>query len=179
MKGLMYLFGAGGLLVLTAVCVRADVLTYSVTPSGGQFAYEFTLANSGATGGTLFDLFLSLPTDITNIDTTSIGTPVGWGDVTGGLLFFGLNINPSTAFIQWAADVSGSYDVGIGNSLSGFSFVSSQSTIAPVMYALNSAGTFSLAQQTSAVPEPTNVVLLASVLGCMLFVRAKRKRVVQ
>ena len=80
--------------------LNAGVLTYTITPTGGQFAYDFTLTNTGGTGGTLFDLFLALPTDISNIDTTTIGTPVGWGDPTGGLLFFGPDAAPSTSFID-------------------------------------------------------------------------------
>ena len=110
---LVTLFSVGSL--------SAGVLTYTVTPNSGQFVYDFTLTNTGDTGGTLFDLFLSLPTDITNIDTTTIGTPVGWGDPTGGLLFFGPDAAPSTSFIEWAADFSGTYDLGIGNSLGGYS----------------------------------------------------------
>src|ERR1022692_4201331 len=101
--------------------LRADGLTFTISPNGGQFLYEFTLQNTGSTGGTLFDLFLSLPTDIANIDTATIGTPVGWGDPTGGLLFFGPNTGPGTAFIEWA-DGGPAFDLGIGDSLSGFSF---------------------------------------------------------
>ena len=58
---LVTLFSVGSL--------SAGVLTYTVTPNSGQFVYDFTLTNTGDAGGTLFDLFLSLPTDITNIDT--------------------------------------------------------------------------------------------------------------
>src|ERR1035437_2391799 len=112
---------------LCSICpLNADVLTYTITPSGGQFVYDFTLSNTGDTGGTLFDVFLSLQTDIANIDTTTIGTPIGWGDPSGGLLFFGPDVSPSTSFIQWSADFSGLYDVGIGNSLGGFSLLSSE-----------------------------------------------------
>src|ERR1017187_5574171 len=94
------------LVAIGSICpVNAGVLTYTITPTGGQSLYQFTLTNTGDTGGTLFDLFLSLPTDITNIDTTTIGTPVGWGDPTGGLLFFGPDAAPSTSFIDWAADL--------------------------------------------------------------------------
>src|ERR1035438_7550100 len=60
--------------------LNAGLLTYTITPGSGQFVYDFTLTNTGDTGGTLFDLFLALPTDIANIDTGTIGTPVGWGD---------------------------------------------------------------------------------------------------
>src|ERR1035441_1795038 len=149
--------------------LKADVLTYRITPNGGQFVYDFTLSNTGATGGTLFDLFLSLATDITNVDTATIGTPVGWGDPTGGLLFFGPDVAPSTAFIEWAADFSGLYDVGIGNSLSGFSFNSSVDIGQPITFALNGSTDFATAQEVSSVPEPATFVLLLSVLVAIAF----------
>src|SRR5450759_1427102 len=144
--------------------LNAGVLTYTITPNGGQSLYQFTLTNTGSTGGTLFDLFLSLPTDITNIDTTTIGTPVGWGDLSGGLLFFGPDGAPSTSFIEWAADSSGTYDIGIGDSLSGFSFTTTQAIGQPITYALNGSTDFSTAQEVSSVPEPATFVLLLSVI---------------
>ena len=144
--------------------LSADVLTYTITPTSGQFAYDFTLTNTGDTGGTLFDLFLSLPTDITNIDTTSIGTPVGWGDPTGGLLFFGPDAAPSTSFIEWASDASGTYDVGTGSSLGGFSFNSSVDVGQPITFALNGSTDFATAQEVSSVPEPATFLLLLPVL---------------
>src|ERR1041384_3057634 len=127
-------------IVVVACCLigplNAGVLTYAVTPTGGQFLYQFTLTNTGTTGGTLFDLFLSLSTDISNIDTATIGTPVGWGDPTGGLLFFGPDVSPSTSFIEWA-DGGPTFDLDIGNSLSGFSFSALQAVTAPITFALN------------------------------------------
>src|SRR5664280_2580173 len=144
--------------------LSAGVLTYTITPTGGQSLYQFTLTNTGDTGGTLFDLFLSLPTDIANIDTTRIGTPVGWGDPTGGLLFFGPDVAPSTSFIEWAADFSGTYDVAIGSSLSGFSFNSSQGIGQPITFALNGSTDFATAQEVSSVPEPATFVILLPVL---------------
>jgi len=156
------------LLAVVALCsvgsLDAGVLTYTITPNAGQFTYDFTLTNTGDTGGTLFDLFLSLPTDIANIDTTSVGTPIGWGDPTGGLLFFGSDTSPSTSFIEWAADFSGSYDVGIGNSLGGFSFNSSVDIGQPVTFALNGSTDFTTAQEVSSVPEPATLLPLLSVL---------------
>lgn len=155
---------------LCSICpLNAGVLTYTVTPSAGQFVYDFTLTNTGDTGGTVFDLFLSLPTDITNIDTASIGTPVGWGDPTGGLLFFGPDTAPSTAFIEWAADFSGTYDLGIDNSLGGFSFTASIDIGQPITFALNGSTTFDTAQETGTVPEPVTFVLLVPVLVAIGF----------
>ena len=150
-------------------CLSADVLTYTVTPTGGQFAYQFTLTNTGATGGTLFDLFLSLPTDISTIDTTTIGTPTGWGDPTGGLLFFGSDVSPSTSFIDWAADFSGLYDVTIGSSLSGFSFTVTQPVDVPIIFALNGSTDYAAALELSSVPEPATFVLLLPVLVALGF----------
>ncbi|MBV9768658.1 MAG: hypothetical protein JOZ32_03730 [Bryobacterales bacterium] len=90
------------ILAASAVGAKVDNLTYTVTPSAGDFIYDFTLTNTGATGGTLYDLFLDIPHDISDINTSTIGTPVGWGDPTGGLLFYGPNTGPGTAFIEWA-----------------------------------------------------------------------------
>jgi len=155
--------------------LRADMVTYTVTPNAGQFLYQFTLANTGDTGGTLFDLFLSLPTDITNIDTTTIGTPVGWGDPTGGLLFFGPDVTPSTSFIEWASDFSGLHDVTIGNSLPGFSFNSSIEIDPPITFALNGSSIFATAQDVSTVPEPGSLVLLLPILVVLgSYARLKR-----
>jgi len=157
---LMVTFGSAGSVV-------ADALTYTVTPNGPQSFYQFTLSNTGDTGGTLFDLFLSVPTDITNIDTTSIETPVGWGDPTGGLLFFGPDVAPFTSFIEWSADFSGNYDVGIGNSLGGLSFNSSADVGQPITFALNGSTTCAAAQEVGTVPEPAEFGLCAycSILG--------------
>jgi hypothetical protein len=149
--------------------LNADVLTYTVTPNAGQFAYEFTLTNTGDTGGTLFDLFLSLPTDIANIDTATIGTPVGWGDPTGGLLFFGPDTVGSTSFIEWASDASGTYDLGIGSSLGGFSFRSSVDVGQPITFALNGSTEFATAQEVSSVPEPGTIILLIPILVAAAF----------
>src|ERR1035437_3046049 len=155
---------------LGSLCpLKADVLTHRITPNGGQFVYDFTLSDTGATGGTLFDLFLSLATDITNIDTTTIGTPVGWGDPTGGLLFFGPDAAPSTSFIEWAADFSGTYDLGIGNPLGGFSFLSSQRIDQSITFALNGSTDFATAQEVTTTPEPATFLLLIPVLVAIGF----------
>lgn len=143
------------LIVLATITTtaKADSLTYTVTPQSGDFLYSFVLSNTGDTGGTLFDLFLSIPLDISNIDTTTIGTLVGWGDPTGGLLFFGPDVSPSTSFIEWADDVSGLYDIGIGDSLTGFSFLSSDLVAGPITFALNDSTRFNEAEAVSSVPE--------------------------
>jgi hypothetical protein len=167
------------LLVLAAALgsiglLKADVVTYTVTPVSGQFRYDLTLTNTGDTGGTLFDLFLSLPTDIGNIDTATIGTPVGWGDPPGGLLFFGPDAVPSTSFIEWASDFSGTFDVGIGNSLSGFSFNSSVSIGQPITFALNGSTNFATAREvTETTPEPAT---LGFVIGAALLAGIWRRK---
>jgi hypothetical protein len=137
-------------------------------PTGGEFSYDFTLENDGNTGGTLFDLFLSVPLDISDIDTTSIGTPVGWSDPTGGLLFFGPDVTPSTSFIEWADDVSGLYDLQIGNSLAGFSFISTQQVPSSITFALNGSTIFDTAQEISSVPEPSPQFLTALIIIVLL-----------
>jgi hypothetical protein len=153
----------------TVGLLRAGIVTYTVTPNPSQFLYQFTLTNTGETGGTLYDLFLSLPTDISNIDTTTIGTPVGWGDATGGLVFFGPDVAPSTSFIEWASDFSGLYDAGIGDSLAGFSFSSVVDVGQPITFALNGSTDFAAAQGVSSVPEPATTLLLVPVLVAIAF----------
>jgi hypothetical protein len=158
-----------------ASLLRADTLTFTVTPVDGEFFYQFTLSNTGATGGTLFDLFLSLPNGIATIDTTTIGMPVGWGDATGGLLFFGPNVSPSTSFIEWAADFSGAHDAGIGSSLSGFSFNAVQPAGTPIQFAVNGTIAFSTAQEVTAVPEPGRFTMLIALIAAIGFgVRYRR-----
>src|SRR4051794_17330317 len=142
--------------------LKADTLGYTVTPGvgAGQFFYQFTLANSGATGGPLFDLFLALPTDLANINTATIGVPAGWGDLAGGLLFFGPNVSPSTSFIEWTADFSGAHDVAIGGTLAGFSFTTLQRVNGPITFALNDSTTFATAVQATGAPDPATFVML-------------------
>jgi hypothetical protein len=161
------------ILILTAglSCglAKADTLAYTLTPSGGagQVLYQFTLNNSGDTGGTIFDLFLSLPTELSNINTSTIGTPAGWGDPAGGLLFFGADASPSTSFIEWTADFSGANDVAIGGHLSGFSFTASQPITGPITFALNGSTTFETAVQASSVPEPSMLVILLAMFAAL------------
>jgi hypothetical protein len=167
------------LATITASLLRADIVTYTVSRTGGEFLYQFILTNTGATSATLFDLFLSLPTDIANIDTATIGTPVGWGDATGGLLFFGPDVSPSTSFVEWAADFSGRFDVGLGNSLSGFSFLAMQPVGTPITFALNGSTHFAPAQEVTAIPEPaTFSPLLASIVavGFRIHFRSVQRR---
>ena len=158
---------------LSSRCLEADSVSFTVTPAAGQYLYQFTLSNTGDTGGTLFDLFLSIPTDISKIDTTSIGTPVGWGDPTGGLLFFGPDANPSTSFIEWADDASGAFDLSIGNSLTGFSFQVSQIVAGPIDFALNGSTTLFPAEEVSSVPEPSFVGLLLALFALIVVWRTR------
>jgi hypothetical protein len=165
-------------LTLSCGLSRADVVEYTVTQDAAQLLYQFRVVNSGATGGTIFDLFLSLPVEVGNIDTTSIGTPVGWGDPAGGLLFFGPDVSPSTSFIEWSSDFSGADDVAIGSSLAGYSFRTLQ-PIGPIRFALNGSGTFATAVQVSGVPEPGSFITLlvtAAVLGFAYRFRRLRER---
>lgn len=163
------------LTIVVTGLLRADTVIYTVIPSAGAFVYQFTVENTGATGGSLFDLFLSLQTPITNIDTMNIGVPVGWGDSSGGLLFFGPNVNPSNSFVEWSADASGLYDIGTGASLGGFSFSVSDPSVGPISFALNESIILAVAQQVSAVPEPSSFML--DVLGLVaLFCTARLRR---
>lgn len=165
------------LLAVGAGLATANTVSYTVTPEGGQFLYEFSLQNSGASGGPIYDLFLLLPMDISNIDTATIGMPTGWGDATGGLLFFGPDVNPSTTFIQWAADFSGLYDLAVGESLTEFSFRSTIVATGPITFALNGSTELETAQETAAVPEPSTVGLV--LIGLVLTPVCWFRRVVQ
>jgi hypothetical protein len=148
---------------------RADSVTFTVQPTGGQFLYSFTLNNSGGTGGSIFDLFLSIPTDISNLNTATIGAPALWGGPSGGQLIFGPNTGPGTSFIDWSADFS--TELPIGSSLSGFSFTSAVRITGPIQFATNGANTFANASE---VPEPGTLVLLSMGLAGLV---AKRRRV--
>ena len=166
----MYITGLLVLLVsITPGLLRADAVTFTTLEANGKFSYQFTLSNTGATGGTLFDLFLHLPTGISNIDTTTIGTPAGWGDAMGGLLFFGPDVDPSTSFVEWAADFSGLHDVAIGSSISGFSFAATQPVGIPITFALNGSTEFVTAQEVTAIPEPATLIPLLALLGAIGF----------
>ncbi len=153
------------LIILGAGVLWGDAVTYTVNSNGSLFQYDFTLTNTGATGGSLFDLFLLLPTDISNINTATIGTPVGWGDASGGLLFFGPDAAPGTSFIEWSADFSGAFDVAIGSSLSGYSFRSTRQ-LGVIEFALNGASTFDIARE---VPEPGTLALFGILLAAVAF----------
>lgn len=157
--------------------LSAGVLTYTIAPNGGQFSYQFTLTNTGVPSGPVFDLFLSLPTDIANIDTAAIGTPVGWGDPTGGFVIFGLDTSPTTSFIDWSADFSGTYDLGIGDSLGGFSFLSPLRIDPPITFALNGTTDFATAQEVSSVPEPASFLLLLPVIAGLIAFRIRSRSV--
>jgi hypothetical protein len=122
--------------------------------------YQLTLSNTGTTGGTLFDLFVSVPIDISDLNTATIGAPMGWGDPAGGLLFFGPDGSPSTSFIEWTADFSGADDVAVGRSLAGFSFTTLQPINGQIRFALNDATNFDTAVQGPTAPEPATLPML-------------------
>lgn len=154
---------------LSCGLLKANELDYTVVQNGGagQTLYRFTLTNTGTTGDTLFDLFLSLPTELDNINTPTIGTPSGWGDPAGGLLFFGPDVSPATSFIEWTADAGGTHDVAIRSSLSGFSFTTLHAITGPISFALNGSTTLATAVQTSGVPEPPPPILLLPSLALL------------
>ncbi|MFL6447906.1 MAG: PEP-CTERM sorting domain-containing protein [Bryobacteraceae bacterium] len=159
--------------------LKADRLDYTVTSTvgAGQVSYQFTLTNSGATGGPVFDLFLALPTDLTNINTSAISKPPGWGDPAGGLLFFGPNVSPSTSFVEWNADFSGDHDLAIGSARSGFSFTSLGRINGPITFALNNSTTFAAAVPPADAPEPaTLAMLLAGFAGLAIWHRVRSAR---
>lgn len=148
---------------LSCGLLTADTLNYAIAPgTAGESLYQFTLSNSGSTGGPLFDLFLALPTDLGNVETATIGKPALWGDPSGGLLFFGPDADPATSFIEWTADSSGTNDVGVGKALPGFSFTTLKPINGPIRFALNGSTTLDTAVPgvVSNVPEPGTMALL-------------------
>jgi hypothetical protein len=155
--------------------LKADMLTYATSTQNGDFQYSFDLTNSGGAGGSLFDLFVHLPIDISNVDTAAIGSPPGWGGAGGGLLFFGPDVSPSTSFVEWASDFSGAFDLGVNNALSGFSISTLQLVPPPITFALNDSTVLQTAQPATAtaVPEPSEVTVLIALL---VVVRARRLR---
>jgi hypothetical protein len=153
------------LAIITTAQLRADAVTYTISESNGEFSYGFTLTNTGAAGGTLFDLFLRLPTEISNINTAEIGKPIGWGDANGGLVFFGADTNSATSFVEWAAGSSGLFDLPIDDSLSGFSLALSVAVDMPIQFAVNGSTNFEDAREVTTIPEPSlfNLLVLMGV----------------
>jgi hypothetical protein len=163
------------LVALPCSFVNADTLNYTVTAAGaGEDLYQFTLSNTGSTGGTLSDLFVALPIDINDVLTSTIGTPAGWGDSNGGLLFFGPDGGPSTSFIEWTADFSGTHDVHIGTALTGFSFRTLQPINGPITFGLNGSTTLDTAVPGSSVPEPPTLLVLLFAIALLGFGRMLR-----
>jgi hypothetical protein len=162
--------GAILLFLFCGLAARAASLTYTATPGYGEYHHTLNLSNPTPAYGSLFDLFVVLPIDVSLIDTTSIGAPAGWGDGAGGLLFYGPDVTPNSTFVEWSADFSGVYDIPEGGSLTGFSFTAFQEITSPIQYALNGSNTFETANNV--VPEPGSFLLLASVV---LLLSVKRK----
>ena len=148
--------------------VRADAVTYGITPVSGGYLYSFTLINTGSTGGDLYDLLLRIPTPISNIDVSTIGAPPFWGDASGGFLSYG-PIDLATSFIDWSAEIGA--ELPVGSSLDGFSFRSSVLIQGPIQFSLNGEESFA---DATAVPEPASALLLA--MGAIGAIALRRKR---
>jgi hypothetical protein len=165
---------------LSGGALHADLLTFTVTPDAGMFRYEFTLTNTGDTGGPLNDLFLQVATPAVDVDDGSIGTPYGWGDAAGGFMFFGQDTGPENTFFEWSACGS-DCELQIGSWMDGFSFSTYSHVDQPILYSLNGSADFFAAEtdETAAVPEPgTVMLLLASLLavGFRSWLRGKARR---
>ncbi|MBV9768657.1 MAG: PEP-CTERM sorting domain-containing protein [Bryobacterales bacterium] len=74
------------------------------------------------------------------------------------------------------ADASGAYDLGIGNSLSGFSFETSNE-VSPISFALNGSLNFSAAEPFSGIPEPSGLSLCLLGAGLIGLAVRRLKRV--
>lgn len=180
---------------LFTVCGRADYVAYTITPVGNQYLYSFTLTNTGSTGLALHSLTVTTPTTIGNIDTGSITAPLGWGPSGGGTLSFG-SAETGTSFVNWGASTSGAYNVQVGQSLGGFSFLANSQISGPILFDFGSvdpgAGMLGAGPNLDTgapgdpplpgMPEPSSLILFGLV-GFALLARGiyekRRKKIIK
>lgn len=169
--------------LLLAITATADPVTYTETSLPGGFFYQFTLTNNGIVPGPWYQLLISIPADISMLDTSSITAPVGWGDSTGGAVFYGPDLFFGGAYLAWQADSSTLYDLGENGTLTGFDFATSTKLDGLIFYDLNGLGPLGIAtknttsQPPSAVPEPsTAALLIMPILGLIALVISRSKR---
>lgn len=174
---------------------RADYVAYTINPVGNQYLYSFTLTNTGSTALSLHSLTVTVPNTLADIDTGSITSPLGWDPPGGGTLSFG-STDPGTSFVNWGASTNGAYDVQIGQSLGGFSFLANRQISGPILFDFGSAdpGTDMLGSgplldpgapgdpPLPGMPEPSSLILFG-IVGFALLARGiyekRRKRIVR
>ncbi|MBI2876790.1 MAG: PEP-CTERM sorting domain-containing protein [Candidatus Tectomicrobia bacterium] len=143
---------------------------YVKTSVSGGFRYNFTLDND--LGTDLFEVFLDLPVAEGNL--SDFLSPMGWGDGFGGSLPLFGPVTANSSFIEWFSELGS--ELPSGSSLTGFSFVSALEIAGPIRFSVNSnpnLGGLSSNSQPAPIPEPTTLVLMASGLAGMGYLRRR------
>lgn len=140
---------------------HAVLLSYDTASDILGTKYSFTLTNDNIVPD-IFELFIHVPADETNL--VSFGSPGGWGDGFGGAEpYYGADAAPGTSFVEWFAEFG--QELPTGNSLPGFSFISSSAFTGPMDFSVNQeSDVFFTAtpKDNHAVPEPATLLLLGS-----------------
>src|SRR5581483_270107 len=152
-------------LLLGCNSLRASTLTYIVTFDSGAYEYLFTLTNDGPDA--VFDLFLHVPIDASNIPASTATDGTGWSAPAGwqNLFFIGPDAAPNTTFLEWGDDGPADDLQPGAPPLDGFGFTSTAPITDTIQYALNGASDLLTADPIPA-PEPATGVL--SVLAMAL-----------
>lgn len=140
-------------------------LSYSETPVGGNFEYDFTLSND--LGTDIFELFLNVPLPVNSL--LSFSSPTGWGDGFGGDQPFYGPVLSNTSFVEWWVELGS--ELGNGMSLSGFDFVSSSQVSDSIAFSVNADP--SIGGNAVPVPEPATLLLVGGGLIGLIGFRRK------
>jgi len=143
-------------------------LSYSETPVGGNFDYEFTLRNDTGTG--IFELLLDVPLPDSNL--LSFSSPTSWGDGFGGNQPYHGPVLADTSFVEWWAELG--TELGNGMSLSGFDFVSSSQVSGSMAFSVNADP--NIGGIAVKIPEPATLLLVGGGLVGLIGIRRKFRK---